>query len=120
MSSGNERLPSLLKEFLIQYLNNELLTPVQSSPNSTSNGKKTIIADDTPEPLSETSIPCFSIWFQTPVTNSNFVYIGGENVNENACRVSPNSNGFIDISNLNSLYVYGKAGDEILYTYTYN
>ena len=119
--SDQKRLTSLLYDYLSRGIAGTLPggSLTVGSPNKIGHGKKTILVSNTPEPLSNLGIAVKDVWMQTPKTNGN-VYVGDENVNTDSCKIEKNSNGFLEVSDLRNLYVYGISGDVIYYVYTYN
>ena len=80
--------------------------------------KKTIEEDDSPEQLTETSTPCKEVLVGAKKGNSDTIYIGSSEVDEDSFELDPGNSVNIAISDASLIYVSGKTGDKIAALYT--
>lgn len=91
---------------------------IESSPDVFPEIKKTIAEDDKAEQLTEEETLCKEILVGAKKGNSNTVYIGSSDVDEDSFELDPGNSVNIVISDASLVYVYGKTGDKVAALYT--
>lgn len=93
--------------------------PISETYTGISNGKYTILADDTVESIVSVSTPCKKVSLRAG-TNAGNVYFGGASpalTGSNSDYLESDAGIILEISDLNLLRVYGKIGYTLMWTY---